>query len=266
METNYPTSGADTTGLHKGSGASGSGTGSLSGGDIGSSSATGSAAGGKLYRMRDELSTLKSDLDALMSHASTLNEQELQEARDRILARFSSMRYAARGIAEQIFDRHGRCLQTTTIVTRRGAGAVVSTASDGPNGSDDDRLRAPQRLRAGQAQCARRCGQVAAGALDGLLYQAILQCFERQAASLQLVVQGIDVGWRTLREFAGGRQGLHPGLDPADGEPDHLSGSHRPGHCPGQGFHAATRPRPGAGILPCHLCRRSSAFPGTIPG
>ena len=51
--------------------------------------------------MREELANLKSDLDALMSHASTLTESELREARDRILARFSSMRYAARGMAEQ---------------------------------------------------------------------------------------------------------------------------------------------------------------------
>ncbi len=57
-----------------------------------SSSATG---------MREELANLKGDLDALMSHASTLTEIELREARDRILARFSSMRYAARGIASQ---------------------------------------------------------------------------------------------------------------------------------------------------------------------
>ncbi len=56
---------------------------------------------GKALRMREELSTLKSDLDALMSHASTLSESELREARDRILARFSSMRFAARGMAEQ---------------------------------------------------------------------------------------------------------------------------------------------------------------------
>ncbi len=56
---------------------------------------------GKALRMREELSTLKSDLDALMSHASTLSETELREARDRILARFSSMRFAARGMAEQ---------------------------------------------------------------------------------------------------------------------------------------------------------------------
>lgn len=51
--------------------------------------------------MRNELSNLKSDLDALLSHASTLTENELREARDRILTRFSSMRYAARGIADQ---------------------------------------------------------------------------------------------------------------------------------------------------------------------
>lgn len=57
-----------------------------------SSSATG---------MREELANLKGDLDALMSHASTLTEIELREARDRILARFSSMRYAARGMASQ---------------------------------------------------------------------------------------------------------------------------------------------------------------------
>lgn len=51
--------------------------------------------------LRDELSHLKNDLDALMLHASTLSEHELREARDRILARFSSMRHAAKGIAEQ---------------------------------------------------------------------------------------------------------------------------------------------------------------------
>lgn len=94
METNYPTTGSESTGLHK----SGSSAGSH--GESGSN-ASGSGIGGKATRMRDELSMLKSDLDALMSHSSTLNETELQEARDRILARFSSMRYAARGIAEQ---------------------------------------------------------------------------------------------------------------------------------------------------------------------
>ncbi len=96
METNYPSSGSDTTGLHKDRDTSSTTTGSTA-----SSTASAGNLGGKATRMRDDLSNLKSDLDALMSHASTLNENELREARDRILARFSSMRYAARGIADQ---------------------------------------------------------------------------------------------------------------------------------------------------------------------
>jgi len=51
--------------------------------------------------LREELSNLKNDLDALMLHASTLSESELREARDRIMTSFSSMRHAAKGIAEQ---------------------------------------------------------------------------------------------------------------------------------------------------------------------
>ncbi len=90
METNYPTGGTETTSLHRETGQTGA---------AGTASSLGS--GGKTLRMREELSNLKSDLDALMSHASTLNENELREARDRILARFSSMRHAARGFAEQ---------------------------------------------------------------------------------------------------------------------------------------------------------------------
>jgi ElaB/YqjD/DUF883 family membrane-anchored ribosome-binding protein len=92
MEPTYPTTGSEPTALHK----SGS-----SAGSTGESGVSGNATVSRAARLRDELSTLKSDLDALMSHSSTLTENELQEARDRILARFSSMRYAARGIAEQ---------------------------------------------------------------------------------------------------------------------------------------------------------------------
>ena len=60
--------------------------------------------------LREELANLKADLDALMSHASTLTETELREARDRIMARFSSLRHAARGVAEQAARQlsHGR--------------------------------------------------------------------------------------------------------------------------------------------------------------
>ncbi|MFM8467168.1 MAG: glycine zipper domain-containing protein [Oxalobacteraceae bacterium] len=52
-------------------------------------------------RLREDLTRLKNDLDALMSHASTLTETELREARDRIFTQFSSMRYMAYGMVAQ---------------------------------------------------------------------------------------------------------------------------------------------------------------------
>ncbi len=69
-------------------------------------------------RLREELSNLKSDLDALMSHASTLTEIELREARDRIMARFSSMRYAARGLADQAGKQINQGMDVTVDYVR----------------------------------------------------------------------------------------------------------------------------------------------------
>lgn len=64
--------------------------------DYSSSGGTISALG-----LREELANLKEDLDALMSHASTLTESELREARDRILTRFSSVKNVARSFATE---------------------------------------------------------------------------------------------------------------------------------------------------------------------
>lgn len=69
-------------------------------------------------RLREELSDLKSDLDALMSHASTLTENELREARDRIMARFSSMRYAAKGMADQASKQLNQGMDVTVDYVR----------------------------------------------------------------------------------------------------------------------------------------------------
>lgn len=68
--------------------------------------------------MREELANLKSDLDALMSHASTLTEGELREARDRMLARFSSVRYAARGMAAQASRQFNQGMDVTVDYVR----------------------------------------------------------------------------------------------------------------------------------------------------
>lgn len=93
METDIPTGSSGST-------ASGSTTGIRS--DFKSTSQSASSApGGNMSGLRDDLSNLKSDLDALMSHASTLTEAELREARDRMMSRFSSARFSAKGMAEQ---------------------------------------------------------------------------------------------------------------------------------------------------------------------
>ena len=51
--------------------------------------------------MRSELSSLKAELDTLVSKAASMGEQELAEAHDQIMSQFSSMRHAARGMAAQ---------------------------------------------------------------------------------------------------------------------------------------------------------------------
>ena len=51
--------------------------------------------------MRNQLTSLKKDLDELMSRAGTLGETELAQAHDQIMSQFSSMRHAARGMASQ---------------------------------------------------------------------------------------------------------------------------------------------------------------------
>ena len=51
--------------------------------------------------MRNQLASLKTDLDDLVSRAGTLGETELAQAHDQIMSQFSSMRHAARGMASQ---------------------------------------------------------------------------------------------------------------------------------------------------------------------
>lgn len=69
-------------------------------------------------RLREELSDLKSDLDALMSHASTLTENELREAHDRIMVHFSSIRYAAKGMANQANKQFNQGMDVTVDYVR----------------------------------------------------------------------------------------------------------------------------------------------------
>jgi len=63
--------------------------------------------------LRADLSTLKSDLDALVSRAPSLSDEELTRAHAQMMAKFSSVRYAARGFADQASRQFNRSVETT---------------------------------------------------------------------------------------------------------------------------------------------------------
>jgi ElaB/YqjD/DUF883 family membrane-anchored ribosome-binding protein len=63
--------------------------------------------------MRSDLSSLKNDLDALMNRSTNLSDDELSQAYGQMMAKFSSMRYAARGIASEATRQLNRGVETT---------------------------------------------------------------------------------------------------------------------------------------------------------
>ena len=64
--------------------------------------------------LRSELSNLKNDLDALVTRAPSLSDEELAQAHSQLMAKFSSVRYAAKGIASQASRQLNRSVETTT--------------------------------------------------------------------------------------------------------------------------------------------------------
>lgn len=64
--------------------------------------------------LRSELSNLKNDLDALVNRAASMSDDELTQAHAQLMAKFSSVRYAAKGIASQASRQINRSVETTT--------------------------------------------------------------------------------------------------------------------------------------------------------
>lgn len=64
--------------------------------------------------LRNDLQTLKSDLDTLLSHASELTDIELNEAHERILNKFGNMRQAAKGLAAHAGRQFNHGVEVTT--------------------------------------------------------------------------------------------------------------------------------------------------------
>lgn len=64
--------------------------------------------------LRSDLSNLKNDLDALVNRSANLSDDELNQAHAQMMAKFSSMRYAARGMASEASRQLNRGVETTT--------------------------------------------------------------------------------------------------------------------------------------------------------
>jgi len=68
--------------------------------------------------LRSDLSSLKSDLDSLVNRSSSLSDDELAQAHAQLMAKFSSVRYAAKGIANQASQQFNRGMETTTTYVK----------------------------------------------------------------------------------------------------------------------------------------------------
>ncbi|MEC4719574.1 DUF883 domain-containing protein [Noviherbaspirillum sp. CPCC 100848] len=68
--------------------------------------------------LRTELSSLKSDLDALVNRSASLSDEELVQAHAQLMTKFSTMRYAARGIATEAGRQINRGVETTTTYVK----------------------------------------------------------------------------------------------------------------------------------------------------
>ncbi|HJV86003.1 MAG TPA: DUF883 domain-containing protein [Noviherbaspirillum sp.] len=64
--------------------------------------------------LRADLSSLKNDLDSLVNRASGMSDDDLSQAYTQLMAKFSSLRYAAKGIASQASQQINRGVETTT--------------------------------------------------------------------------------------------------------------------------------------------------------
>lgn len=62
-------------------------------------------------KIRSELLNLKSDLDTLMSRASSLSDSELHDAKDKMMAKFGTMQQSAKDMASRASQRASEARQ-----------------------------------------------------------------------------------------------------------------------------------------------------------
>lgn len=68
--------------------------------------------------LRSELLSLQSDLNSLVSRAATLSESELSQAYVKLMGRFGSIRFAAKGMAQQATRQFNQGVDITTTYVK----------------------------------------------------------------------------------------------------------------------------------------------------
>lgn len=79
--------------------------------------------------LRTELSDLKSDLDTLIGRATNLTDAELHQEYARLMAKFSSLRAAAKGVASQAGEQINRGMDATSGYVREKPLQSVAVAT-----------------------------------------------------------------------------------------------------------------------------------------
>jgi len=68
--------------------------------------------------LRSELSNFKNELDSLANRAPSLSDDELVQTYAQLMAKFSSVRYAAKGIANEATRQINRGVETTSAYVK----------------------------------------------------------------------------------------------------------------------------------------------------
>lgn len=79
--------------------------------------------------LRADLSNLKNDLDSLVNRAASMSDEELSKAHTQMMAKFSSVRYAARGMASEANRQLNRSVETTTEYVKEKPMQSVAVAA-----------------------------------------------------------------------------------------------------------------------------------------
>jgi len=114
MDTNTNSTGTGSTG--NGSAATttkAAGSTYSAGTGTGTSTGTGSTAA-NTAALRSDLTNFKNDLDALVNRSASMSDEELSAEHARLMAKFSSVRHAARGIASEATRQFSRGMETAS--------------------------------------------------------------------------------------------------------------------------------------------------------